>query len=316
MRAMVDRLGRLIGRPMAGKASPKNPSAVLAMRLEGRRGIAGTLRRLSPAGHFWQPTIDTGGKEVLFWGRRTEAPSQHVWVTALEDFEPHQLTHGQGTEGHPAWFPDGSRVVYFKTDAVDWQPAQQFSPDRPAASLRVLDRATSRETHLTEGPYIDERPAVSPDGSTIVFVSNRSGRLNLWRVSSHGEGLRQVTQGSGPDYRPAFSGDGRTVAYFAPSANGSHQLKFMSWPEAEPLEPRMRQQFHWVHGPSWSADGRTLLVHALAREERQPRLWTIDLDSGDAEPMALPGVNECSHGTWDAAERWICFDARLPVNGG
>lgn len=314
MRALAGRVRRLLGLGSDSRPRPHSPSAVWLMQLEGRCGKAGTLRRLSPPGHFWQPMLDRAGDDVVYWGRRPEDLSQHVWLSELQNTKPLQLTFGPGTAGHPAWFPDGRRIIYFRSSSTDWQPAKQFNPDRPPAALWVLDRSTGQETQLTDGLHVDERPVVSPDGEEILFVSNRSGHLNLWRISSHGDGLRQVTHGDGPDYRPAFSADGRTVAYFTPSADGSHQLELMSWPEARPLGFSMNRRLAWVHGPCWSADGRTLLAHALAVDDRRPRLWLIDVRAGEAVPLELPGASECSHGSWDAAERWISFDSRAPLD--
>lgn len=50
-------------------------------------------------------------------------------------------------------------------------------------------------TVLADGSGVDDRPSVSPDGKTIVFVSGRTGIASLWRTTTDGEEPVQVTNG-------------------------------------------------------------------------------------------------------------------------
>src|SRR6266487_4058971 len=55
--------------------------------------------------------------------------------------------------------------------------------------------------------------AWSPDGKTIVFVSNITGRNNLWLVSSEGGWPTQLTVSDQRQARPTWSPDGKWIAY-------------------------------------------------------------------------------------------------------
>lgn len=48
-------------------------------------------------------------------------------------------------------------------------------------------------TVLADGDGVDDRPSVSPDGKTIVFVSGRTGVASLWRTTTDGAEPVQVT---------------------------------------------------------------------------------------------------------------------------
>jgi TolB protein len=54
--------------------------------------------------------------------------------------------------------------------------------------------------------------SVSPDGRYVVFVSNRGGTNNIWRVDIDGTNPKQLTNGSG-ELNPVFSPDGQWVTY-------------------------------------------------------------------------------------------------------
>ena len=75
---------------------------------------------------------------------------------------------------------------------------------RPEATLPPVLRTLTFSGH-------DVEPALSPDGSTLVFTSDREGKDRIW--------LRQLAGGSeapltsGPDSAPRFSRDGSTVLF-------------------------------------------------------------------------------------------------------
>jgi TolB protein len=60
---------------------------------------------------------------------------------------------------------------------------------------------------LTAEPAIDWNPAWSPDGTEIVFRSDRTGETQLWKMKADGSGLVQLTTvsftgGVDPDWQP------------------------------------------------------------------------------------------------------------------
>src|SRR5687768_13419724 len=52
--------------------------------------------------------------------------------------------------------------------------------------LFVMQAGTPRR--ITSGPSIDRQPAWSPDGRTLVFVSDRTGNPDLWRLTVGADG--------------------------------------------------------------------------------------------------------------------------------
>src|ERR1700755_2946958 len=53
----------------------------------------------------------------------------------------------------------------------------------------------------------------SPDGKQIAYVSNASGRLNLWVMQAEGTGARQLLKSNDRQSGPIFTKDGREIVY-------------------------------------------------------------------------------------------------------
>ena len=62
---------------------------------------------------------------------------------------------------------------------------------------------------IMRGREFMSQPRFSPDGTTLVFVSDRSGEDNLWLANADGSNLRQLSKRvDGELFSPAWSSDG------------------------------------------------------------------------------------------------------------
>ncbi|MFM7261716.1 MAG: hypothetical protein ACKO3W_14050, partial [bacterium] len=78
---------------------------------------------------------------------------------------------------HPALSPDGKTVVF------TWRGDLWSAPSLGGAAMR-----------LTANPAVENRSAFTPDGTRIVFESDREGVRNLWSIATDGSDLRQLTE--------------------------------------------------------------------------------------------------------------------------
>src|SRR6266850_8283906 len=98
----------------------------------------------------------------------------------------------------------------------------------------------------------------SPDGKTIAFISNMSGRNNLWTVPSTGGWPTQLTVSEQRQTSPAWSPDGKWIAYIS-DYDGDEQwdIFFVSPKTGQAVNITNTREISETN-PSWSPDGRYL----------------------------------------------------------
>jgi TolB protein len=107
----------------------------------------------------------------------------------------------------PAYSPDGRTIAFSRsTDA--------FNNDIfvIGADGRHLRRVTT--TQGTDGRLGEETmPSWSPDGRTLVFVSNRDGNWELYAIRRDGSGERRLTHTRADEQNPRWRGDGKRILF-------------------------------------------------------------------------------------------------------
>lgn len=108
-----------------------------------------------------------------------------------------QLTAGERRVREPDMSPDGQWIVARIQD--------------PQEDLVLLRPDGSGLHRLTDDAFSDRFPHWSPDRKQIVFISNRSGRFELWSIRPEGSGLRQLTTAG--SVSTAWAPDGTLIGY-------------------------------------------------------------------------------------------------------
>src|SRR5438270_8485976 len=122
------------------------------------------------------------------------------------------------------------------------------------AALFIAASDGSDEHPLLSSPDTDYDPAWAPDGSSIVFTSERDGSAELYRVKPDGSGLERLTNDPAYDDQAAFSPDGKQLV-FVTTRHGGHPVLWtmdLATRRAKPLTPGTGGDYR----PSWSPDGK------------------------------------------------------------
>jgi dipeptidyl aminopeptidase/acylaminoacyl peptidase len=98
----------------------------------------------------------------------------------------------------------------------------------------------------------------SPDGKTIVFVSNITGRNNLWLVPSEGGWPTQLTVSDQRQAGPTWSPDGKWIAYQSDYDGDEQWDIFLVSPKSGRVVNVTNTREIAEESPTWSPDGRYL----------------------------------------------------------
>jgi len=156
-----------------------------------------------------------------------------------------------GTSGEPGLYRtltisrDGKRVAFERTDASTQN-----------RDIWLLDVASGKATRFTSDPAWEAFPTWSPDGSRIIFTSNRSGVFDLYQKASNGAGIEELfhksSEGKGPT---SWSPDGRFLLYYSLGQPTHVRLLAASGPADRAPVPVVDPQFSSITA-RFSPDGR------------------------------------------------------------
>jgi eukaryotic-like serine/threonine-protein kinase len=207
----------------------------------------------------WKPdsrTIVYGG------GAMSTGELRQVTIDGSRALAPFAL---EGPSDQITIAPNGGRLAYVlqNLDANIWRlPLDRQKNSPPPEKLF----ASVRE---------EMDPAFSPDGKSIAFVSNRSGRWNLWMGNADGTGLRELATQSLLPFHPAWSPDGREIALDS-AAFGKGEIWLITAAGGRPW--RLVTMPGGAQVPSWSADGKRVLFYTNAEGSRQ--IWEVAATGG------------------------------------
>jgi Tol biopolymer transport system component len=127
-------------------------------------------------------------------------------------------------------------------------------PNAGQVGLFIADADGGNEHPLVGLGAIDYDPVWAPDGSSIVFTSDREGSADLFRVKPDGTGLERLTDSPAYDDQAAFSPDGKQIVFVTTRNGGTADLWTMD------LQTRKGKALTTGPGgdfrPAWSPDGK------------------------------------------------------------
>ena len=150
-------------------------------------------------------------------------------------------------DGRSPWvMPGGTQVVAERTDLSQGDQVDLF----------LIDPDTGTNTRFTFDNATDRYPIASPDGSEIVFASNRSGDDDLYVKPANGAGDGDILLESTESKQPTdWSRDGQFVLYTNLSSTTSRDIWVLPRSGEPAPYPFLHTVFEERHG-RFSPDGR------------------------------------------------------------
>ena len=301
---------------------------------EPRRLTSGKRSDISPR---WSPD----GRRLAFVSNRDgedETAHGELYVLPTDGGEPRRLTDGKESVDSIAWSPDSRRIAFARRVRAEAYEVEDDRGRPPRRFTRVLYKLDSvgwigdrrkhlfvvdlegSERQLTDGDCEDDQPAWSPDGSHIVFASQRGERWDVELV----EALYELDVDAG-DAEPrrltlpdesgglaSFSPDGAQVAYVHTPEDGTSphhsQIAVMraDGSERRVLSSSLDRQcspFPLVREPVWDGDRITFRIE----DGGNVHLYAVASD-GSGEPELLVG-GEQSIGLYDLRDGRLVYTA-------
>ena len=198
---------------------------------------------LDSARVYLHPRLSPDGRRIAFESQA--GASNEIWVADLASQAAERLTR-EGFSDRPEWTPDGRRVLYVNArkpiNELWWQPADGsgaaelvyqptdairegvFTPNGDTIVFRMDTPDSNRDLYLLPlrgerkpvplltGIDDDKQPRVSPDSKWLAYVSDQSGREEVYVRPLTGGGAR-VSISTGGGGEPLWAPDGTRLFY-------------------------------------------------------------------------------------------------------
>lgn len=182
-----------------------------------------------------------------------------VYVAEADRSDPQLLASEAAT---PSWSPDGRSIAYTKladdTKGLWIADVEAALDGRSEAHRQVTSVSTTT---------VEEFPSWSPDGTRLIFNSQRAGNSDIWVVNVDGTGLRNLTRHPALDSPASWSPDGGHIVFGStrrsPSGAPMRLVGDIYVMEADGSDVRrLTHAPRGSYGPAWSPDGRRIAFNS------------------------------------------------------
>ena len=260
----------------------KNP----AWSPDGRRIIFVSDRNKNIAEEEGPIMVDGG----IIIGDMRKRPQ--IYVMDADGKNQRRLSNEFVAEWQPSWSPDGRRVVFTSSGAMDvagghWR-------------IYVTDADGGNKQRLSKGAVDDYYPAWSPDGTRIAFVSIRDGRgnLDIYVMDADGSNQHRLTENPEHEWEPAWSPDSTRIAFtssrlpdvvaansdiYVMDADGKNRRKLTRNPSRNT-------------DPSWSPDGERIVF--VSNRDGNYEIYVMNADGARQVRRRTKEGSEDTDPTW------------------
>ena len=181
------------------------------------------------------------------------------------------VTESRNATFAPRWSPDGRTILY----------SMASGGNTDIYSIPAAGGGTPRR--LTDGPGIDVGGSYSPDGSQVVFESDRSGSQQCYVMNADGSNQRRISFFGGRCATPEWSPRGDQIAF-------THIVGDLRVAVMNPSGGGMR---HLTDGwqdeaPTWSPNGRIVQFFRTRQGSGEASIWQVDLTGRNERRLNTP----------------------------
>ena len=211
------------------------------------------IGKIGPVGRYRNPVLSGDGTRIALEASDTENRTQDLWILELPHGAPSRFTVDRGNDILPVWSPDDSRIAFGSdrqggiynlyekmssgsageklllastgdnlTGPADWSPDGRFllfrdlSPKTSVVNTGILPLSGDRAISDLFPPsnFFQTGPQISPDGRWVAYLSNETGRMEVYVARfPNPSGSRPISTGGAVYAR--WRGDSQELFYYA-----------------------------------------------------------------------------------------------------
>lgn len=286
---------------------------------------------VSGDGGGYQPQWSPTGNQLVFSsslklpdGGNADGAAHNIWIANADGTGLKPLTtFTQVVTGRPQWSPDGQKVVFISWQNLDGSDSggnqNVWVVNVDGTGLKPLTTITVAGTVATEFPQW------SPDGTKIVFYSNRkldgSNAMNdnqvsnVWLINADGTGLKPLTTFTTVGVlNPQWSPDGSKVVFVSTNI----QVINTDGSGLKAITSNV-----YASQPQWSPDGSKIVYQSWQKPDGSissngpVNIWIMNADGSNQKPVTFVTASNiaCANPQWSADGSMIVFQSNQKVDG-
>jgi serine/threonine-protein kinase len=227
---------------------------------------------LTLEGEGYWPVWSPDGRRIAFPSRRDSSPVVDLaWIEADGSSGAEWLTQSELSEQPTTWTPDGKTLIYHRNDHPE-----------TAWDVMALEPGEAGEPRVLLGTrFIEAQADISPDGRWLAYVSDESGRFEVY-VRSYPDLERKWQISSDGGAEPVWSPDGRELFYRDEEGRVMTVVPITIEPDFSPGRPELLFEGEYVPSPGFgrnydvAPDGRSfVMVEQVLPEDIEAELQVV-----------------------------------------
>ncbi len=221
--------------------------------------------------------------DIVFERRTGQAGMPDLIVLDIGAAEERRVFQGSGVGGgQPSAARDGSRIAFVRSDAEFNNEIYLVNPDG------------SGLTNISNFADDDMMPAISPAGSRVAFVTDRSGFQDIFVVNTDGTGLRRITPADPSpavttEWWPAWSPTTSQVLAYSSTIDGTADIWTITVDAPTVTMQRITGTLDTDLHPTWSPEGTHIAFERRHFADGETDILILNLGTRALQRIQLPG---------------------------
>ena len=218
------------------------------------------------SGHDWTPKFSPSNDKIVYTTYSPGSDNYDVFIMNIDGSEKKNLTNSPYYEKYPQFSHDGSFIIY-----QAWQKGKMEIFFTNLLDENIINLTQNTQSH----DIMSHGNAISPDGLSIVFTSERDGNRNIYIMNTDGTEQTQLTNHSAHDYEPVFSPDGLSIV-FTSERDGNKEIYIMNNEGKNMANLSNNAADDW--NPRYYPDNRKIVFQSLRDGPTNWEIYMMKLD--------------------------------------